>query len=85
MESDSPKRQRSERVLFETDRHLVVGDMTLPADGYQNRFSDALNRADIDFIPLLNAEVTPIGGGGSAARDFMVIAKRHIRMAHPFE
>ena len=36
--------RRKERVRFETDRHLVVGDVTLPPEGYQSRFSDAVNR-----------------------------------------
>jgi hypothetical protein len=50
--------RRRERAVFETDRHVIVGDVTLPPEGYQSRFSDALNRPDIDFIPLTNLEIT---------------------------
>ena len=36
-----------ERAVFETDRYVVVGDVTLPPEGYQSRFSDSLNRGDL--------------------------------------
>lgn len=81
----SGDRRRRERVLFETDRHVIVGDMTLPAEGYQARFSDAVNRIDIAFIPLLDVEITPLSGGETAKREFIVLAKAHIRLAHPVD
>ena len=37
--------------------------MTLPPEGYQSRFSDSLNRVDVTFIPLVNAEVSSLMGG----------------------
>jgi hypothetical protein len=76
-------RRRRERIRFETDRHVIVGDITLPAEGYQARFSDAVNRADVGFIPLLDVEVTPLAGGEPVKHEFMVLAKAHIRLAHP--
>jgi len=77
--------RRRERILFETDRHVIVGDITLPAEGYQARFSDAVNRTDVAFIPLLDVEITPLSGGEAAKHDFVVLAKAHIRLAHPVE
>jgi hypothetical protein len=71
--------------VFETDRHLVVGDVTLPPEGYQSRFSDAVNRPEVAFIPLLDVEITPLAGGGGVRRDFIVLAKQHIRLAYPLE
>ncbi len=71
--------------MFETDRHLVVGDVTLPPEGYQSRFSDAVNRPDISFVPLLDVEITPLAGGQAVRRDFIVLAKEHIRLAYPFD
>ena len=53
--------RRVERAVFETDRHLVVGDVTLPPAGYQSRFSDSLNRSDLEFVPLTNVEITALG------------------------
>lgn len=75
--------KRVERTAFETDRLLVVGDVTLPPEGYQSRFSDSLNRADLEFLPLTNCEVTILADGRTLERDFMMLAKRHIRIAYP--
>ncbi|HET9163477.1 MAG TPA: hypothetical protein VFN89_08565 [Solirubrobacterales bacterium] len=83
-QTDSPRRR--ERIAFETDRHMVVGDVTLPPHGYQSRFSDAVNRADVAFVPLLDVEITPLGGEGAVQRrDFIVLAKQHIRLAYPLD
>ncbi len=75
--------RRRERVFFETDRHTVVGDVTLPSEGYQARLSDAINRGEVAFLPLTDVEMTPLAGGESERRDFVVLAKRHIRLAYP--
>jgi uncharacterized protein DUF6812 len=86
MERNPGSPRRRERVVFETDRHLVVGDVTLPPEGYQSRFSDAVNRADVAFIPLLDVEISPLGGGGvTERRDFLVLAKEHVRLAYPLD
>jgi hypothetical protein len=84
MEGHSSPR-RKERVVFETDRHLIVGDVTLPPEGYQSRFSDAVNRADVAFIPLLDVEISPLGGDEALRRDFILLSKSHIRLAYPVE
>jgi hypothetical protein len=70
-------------VQLETDRHLIVGDVTLPPEGYQSRFSDSLNRHDLAFVPIVDVEITPFDGGGAVKRDFVVVAKAHIRLAFP--
>jgi hypothetical protein len=77
--------RRKERAVFETDRLLIVGDVTLPPEGYQSRFSDALNRAEIDFIPLTNVEVTEIASGEVTRRDFVAVGKAHVKLAYPAE
>jgi len=71
--------------MFETDRHIVVGNVTLPPEGYQSRFSDAINRGDVAFIPLVDVEIAPLADGETTRRDFMVLAKEHIRLAYPVE
>ncbi len=84
MEGQSASPRRHERVVFETDRHIVVGDVTLPHEGYQSRFSDAVNRGDVAFIPLVDVEISPLDGGEvSERRDFIILAKEHIRLAYP--
>jgi hypothetical protein len=75
--------KRIERAAFETDRLLVVGDVTLPPEGYQSRFSDSMNRTDLEFLSLTNCEVTSLTDGRVQEREFMMLAKRHIRVAYP--
>jgi hypothetical protein len=77
------KERRIERIQFETDRHRIVGDVTLPPEGYQSRFSDSLNRVDVTFIPLVNAEISSLMGGDVEKLPFMVISKDHVRVAFP--
>ena len=79
------KARRVERVQFETDRQRVVGDVTLPPEGYQSRFSDSLNRVDVLFIPLINVEVSSLMGGDVEMHPFMVISKSHVRIAFPVD
>jgi hypothetical protein len=79
------KERRIERVQFETDRQQIVGDVTLPPGGYQSRFSDSLNRVDVTFIPLVNAEVSSIVGGEVEKLPFMVVSKAHVRVAFPVD
>jgi Family of unknown function (DUF6812) len=85
MEARETSIGRTERVLFETDRHVIVGDMTLPPEGYQARLSDSMNRSDVSFVPLIDVEIHPIGGGDTERLNFVVISKAHIRMAQPIE
>jgi hypothetical protein len=75
--------RRTERAVFETDHQVVVGDVTLPLAGYQSRFSDSLNRGDLEFVPLTNVEITSLEDGKVSERPFIVISKRHIRIAYP--
>lgn len=83
MEGHSGSPRRRERVVFETDSHVIVGDVTLPPEGYQSRFSDAVNRPEVAFLPLLNVEITPLAGGSAVRRAFIVLAKEHVRLAYP--
>jgi hypothetical protein len=76
-------RWRTERAVFETDRHVVIGDVTLPPAGYQSRFSDALNKHELDFVALTQVEITSLADGKVSERPFIVLAKSHIRYAYP--
>ncbi len=81
-EADTIER-RVERAAFETDRHIVVGDVTLPPAGYQSRFSDSLNRGDLEFVPLTNVEITSLADGKVSERPFIALSKRHVRISYP--
>ena len=76
---------RVERVVLETDRHRIVGDLTLPREGYRSRLSDYLNRGEVDFIPLVNAELAPLNGGSPESRAFVAVARTHVKLAFPYE
>jgi Family of unknown function (DUF6812) len=82
---ERPARRRVERAVFETDRQLVEGDLTLPPAGYQSRFSDSLNRGEFEFVPLTNAKVTSLEDGAVQELPFVVLSKGHIRIAYPSE
>ena len=81
--TEKSARRRVERAAFETDRQLVEGDLTLPPAGYQSRFSDSLNRGEFEFVPLTNAKVTSLEDGSVTEFPFLVLSKRHIRVAYP--
>jgi Family of unknown function (DUF6812) len=84
-QADARERRRVERAVFETDRQLVEGDLTLPPAGYQSRFSDSLNRGEFEFVPLTNVKITSLADGTSTEAPFLVLAKRQIRIAYPTE
>lgn len=85
MEGQHGTPRRRERVVFETVDHTIVGDVTLPPEGYQSRFSDAVNREGLDFIPLIDVQISPRGAGEVEHHDFIVLAKAHVRFAFPFD
>jgi hypothetical protein len=79
-----PGELRLERVVVETDRYRVEGDVRLPQEGYRSRISDYINRPEQEFITLINVELRAIDGSG---RDWdtpvLMLARRHIRLIVP--
>ena len=77
---------RVERVVLETPRHRITGDLHLPREGYRSRLSDFLNRGDLEFIPLVNAEISSANGDASiVSRSFLAVASGHVQLAYPYE
>jgi len=74
---------RTERIVLETDRHRIVGDLTMPREGYRSRLSDFLNRGEVDFIPLVDASIRSLEGGATTTRPFIVVARAHVVLAYP--
>jgi uncharacterized protein DUF6812 len=76
---------RIQRVVLETPRFRIVGDVTLPTEGFRTRLSDVLNRADTGFIPLVNVEMSPVGGGDTEKLPFAAVARNQIQIAFELE
>jgi Family of unknown function (DUF6812) len=76
---------RTERIVVETDRHRIVGDVTLPREGYRSRLSEYLNHGELDFIPMVDVELTPLGGGSPECRSFVAVARSHVQLAFPYD
>lgn len=74
---------RQEKVVVETDRYRVVGSMTLPADGFRSRLSDHINREDLTFFTIVDAELTPLEGGESWTAPVLMLAREHVRLVTP--
>lgn len=74
---------RKERVVVETDRYRVTGSMTLPADGFRSRLSDHVNRDDLAFFTIENAELTPLDGGPARTVAVLMLARAHARLVIP--
>jgi hypothetical protein len=74
-------RAKRERVVLETARHRIVGDVTLPAEGYQGRLSDLLNREGLRFISLADAEIRDLNGGEPERLPFIAVAREHVQVA----
>ena len=77
---------RIERVVLETDRHRIVGDLTLPREGYRSRLSDFLNQSDLAFVALSDVTITGLHPGDRTERiqrEFVAVGSRHVHLAYP--
>ena len=72
---------KQERIMLETDRHRIVGMVTLASDGYRSRLSDMLNAGERIFIPVTDAVVEPLNGGEVLHHDFVAVSRNHIVFA----
>ena len=73
---------RSQRVVLETERQRISGDVILPAEGFRTRLSDLLNSEGLRFIALVNAEVTDHATGETTRREFVAVARDHVQVAY---
>ena len=73
---------RVQRIVVETSRFRIVGDITLPTEGFRTRLSDVLNRADTGFIPLINVELTPASSGKTESLPFAAVSRNQIEIAY---
>jgi hypothetical protein len=76
---------RIQRVVLETDRYQITGDVTLPAEGSRSRLSDLLNREGMSFIPLANAETISHENGQRERIHFIAVARDSVQIAYEDE
>ncbi len=73
--------RRRERIRIETQRHRIVGFITLAREGYRSRVSDVLNAPERDFITLTEVSVQPLPEGPVELHPHLTIARHHIIFA----
>jgi hypothetical protein len=69
---------RRVRVQIDTERLRIIGVLQLPTEGYRSRLTDYLNGQDSGFLALTDAEVMPLDGSPSEAREYVAVGARHI-------
>ena len=76
--------QRHEPIVVETERYRIEGKLTLPSEGYRSRLSDYVNQRDREFFAMQDATITSLDGSDQGRpADFLLVARRHIRLVVP--
>ena len=68
--------RKRERVLLETGRYRIEGEVMLPPEGYKSRLSDHLNDPQHEFLIVLDAKLTPFDNPEGAYRSGVVMLQR---------
>lgn len=77
---------RRQRILLETERHRIRGTVHLSRDGYRSRVSDLLNASERDFLPLTDATVELLDGGGTPqTHGFLAVQRSHVVLVVPLD
>lgn len=75
---------RLEKVIVETDRYRIEGNLTLPREGYRSRLSDYVNQRDRDFFAFSDVTLTPLSGDGDTQQlPFVMVARSHVTLVTP--
>ncbi|HWF55316.1 MAG TPA: hypothetical protein VG223_11835 [Solirubrobacteraceae bacterium] len=77
---------RETKILVETDRHRIIGTLSLPRDGYRSRLTDYLNADERIFLALTDVELERLDGDGESERcEFLALAIGQIVFARPLD
>jgi hypothetical protein len=72
---------RIERIVLETDRLRIVGELHLPREGYRSRLSDYVNQRDREFFAINDATVTALDAPEVTRRaSFLMVSRAHVRL-----
>ena len=78
---------RHEKVVIETDRYRIEGNLTLPREGYRSRLSDFVNQRDREFFSISEATISTLDKPPDEERavPFIMIARQHVRSVTPLQ
>ena len=76
---------RREQVVVEIEHYRIEGALYLPAEGYRSRLSDYMNQREAEFLPMTNCTVTTVDSGDTREIEFLLVARRHVRLIAPSE
>ena len=68
--------RKRERVIVESARYRIAGEVTLPPEGYKSRLSDHINEAQREFLIVLDAIMTPFDDPENRFRSQVVMINR---------
>lgn len=68
--------RKRERVILETARYRISGEVMLPPEGYKSRLSDHLNEPNREFFIVLGAIMTPLDDPDNRFRSNVVMIHR---------
>jgi len=68
--------RKRERVIVESARYRIAGEVTLPPEGYKSRLSDHINEASREFLIVLDAILTPFDDPENRFRSNVVMVHR---------
>ena len=68
--------RKRERVILETSRYRIAGEVMLPPEGYKSRLSDHLNEPQREFLIVLGAIMTPLEDPENRFRSKVVMIHR---------
>jgi hypothetical protein len=77
-----PGQSRTERIVLETARYRITGEVALPAEGSRSRLSDLLNREGLSFIPVSNTEVISHENDHRERIQFIAVARDNVQIAY---
>lgn len=80
----SPIALTKERIVIETDRYRIEGDIALPPNGYIDPLSNYMNRDDQEFLCLENVDLVALDGSGRNWKSpTLNLRRRHVRSVAP--
>lgn len=80
----SPVGVQTKRIIIETDRYRIEGDITILQGSYRNSLAEYMANNSDEFLSMTNVELVSLDGSGRDwTSSFLFLNKRHIRSISP--